>query len=251
VAERYQRLQRAQRLSDRVAVEIEQLIQQHELQPGERLPAERDLGDSFGVSRTVIREAVRALAAKGLVEVRPGGGTLVRQPTAAIVTDALTFVIRSAPGTGLAQLREVRHVFEPAIAERAAARRTQEDVRAMEYELARMRDPATSAEDWARADVVFHAALARATHNPIFGIIMNAIQDLLLEIRLLAVQLPGTREKGFHHHEAVLRAIRDGNSEAARRAMIAHLREATATQIKATARKPASETPRQARRRKA
>jgi GntR family transcriptional repressor for pyruvate dehydrogenase complex len=250
VASRYQPLERAQRLSDRVATEIEQLIRQHELQPGERLPAERELGDAFGVSRTVIREAVRALAAKGRVEVRPGGGTIVRQPTAAIVTDALTFVLGAAPDTGLAHLREVRRVFEPAIAEMAAARRTQEDLRAMEYELARMRDPATSAEDWAQADVVFHAALARATHNPIFGIIMNAIHDLLIEVRLLAIALPGTREKSFHHHEAVLRAVRDGNAEAARRAMIAHLREAMATQMKATARQSGVEMPPAARRRR-
>ena len=236
MASRYQPLERALRLSDRVTSQIEQLIHDRELQPGDRLPAERDLGDAFGVSRTVIREAVRALAAKGLVEVRPGGGTIVRQPSAAIVSDALTFVLRSAPGAGLAHLREVRRVFEPPIAELAAVRRTEEDLRALEYELAHMRDPGTSAEEWAHADVVFHAALARATHNPIFGIIMNSIMDLLIEVRLLAVQLPETRQKSFHHHEELLRAVREGNASAARRAMVAHLREATATQLEATAR---------------
>lgn len=253
---RYQPLERAQRLSDRVAFQIEQLINDRELHPGDRLPAERDLGDAFGVSRTVIREAVRALAAKGLVEVRPGGGTTVRQPSESLVSDALTFVLRTSPGAGLAHLREVRRVFEPPLAELAATRRTDEDLRAMEYELARMRDPHTSAEEWAEADVIFHAAVARATHNPVFGIILNSIQDLSIEARLLAVRLPETRQKGFHHHEAVLKAIRDGNAEAARRAMVAHLREATATQLKATAARhsedpPARSLPSRAKRRQA
>ncbi|MBV9353926.1 MAG: FadR family transcriptional regulator [Chloroflexi bacterium] len=232
---RYQPLERTPRLSDRVGLQIEQLISESELQPGDRLPAERELGDAFGVSRTVVREAVRALVAKGLVEVRPGGGTVVRQPSAAIVSDALTFLLKSAPGgAALGHLREARRVLEPALAELAAARRTDDDIRAMEHELLRMRDPKTSAEDWAHADVQFHAAIARATHNPIFGIILHSIQDLLLEVRLIAVELPETRQKGSSHHEHVLKAIREGNTSAARRAMSIHLREAEMTQLKAT-----------------
>jgi GntR family transcriptional repressor for pyruvate dehydrogenase complex len=234
VAPLYRPLGRPGRLSDRVADEIAELVVERRLEPGDRLPAERELGEAFAVSRTVIREAFRTLAAKGLVEVRPGGGAIVRRPSSGLVSDALSLVLRSTPdGNALAHLREVRRIVEPDLVALAAERRTDDDLRALRRQLDVMADPATSSVAWAHADVGFHTALAQAAHNPVFDIILSSIQELMLEARLLAVQLPDTRAKALRHHQSIYQAIAEGSTTAARRAMEAHLREAEATQRRA------------------
>ncbi len=220
----YERLDRAERLSDRVTERIQQLIAERALEPGERLPAERELCEAFGVSRTVIREAIRALVAKGLVVVQPGSGTVVRKPSASMVSDALSLVLRAtSDGIRLRDLHEVRWIFEPEIAARAAERRTEDDLRAMREQLERM---SPEYADWRAADVEFHAALARAAHNPIFRILLNSMQDMLREVRDLAFQLPDTRTTAIYHHTAIFEAVSAGDSAAARAAMEAHLRQA-------------------------
>lgn len=224
-------LDRPSRLSDRVSSQLEELIGDGSLRSGDRLPPERELGEQFGVSRTVIREAVRALVAKGLLEVRAGAGTVVRHPSSGIVSEALARVLRTEPGAATyASLRQVRGSLEPDIAALAAARRRDDELRQMRHELDIMRNSETSPIDWAAADVGFHAALARASRNPIYGIILNSIQDLLLEVRLLADQLPDTRAKALHYHERIYKAVEAGSAVDARKAMVAHLREAAATQ---------------------
>lgn len=230
----YRPLGRPGRLSDRVADEIQGLVVERRLAPGDRLPAERDLGEAFAVSRTVIREAIRTLAAKGLVEVRAGGGAHVRQPSSGMVSDALSLVLRATPdGSGLSHLREVRRVVEPDLTALAAERRTDMDLRSLKQHLDIMADPASAPEVWARADVDFHTALAQAAHNPVFGIVLSSIQELMLEARLLAIQLPETRGKALRHHQHIYQAITEGDASAARKAMAAHLREAEATQRRA------------------
>ena len=230
----YRPLGRPGRLADRVADEIQGLVVERRLEPGDRLPAERELGEAFAVSRTVIREAIRTLAAKGLVEVRPGGGAVVRRPSSGTVTDALSLLLRSTPdGDALIHLREFRRVVEPDLVALAAERRTDEDLRALRHHLDVMADLDVPPPAWARADVDFHTALAQAAHNPVFGIVLTSIQELMLEARLLAIQLPDTRAKALRHHEHIYQAIAEGNASAARKAMAAHLREAEETQRKA------------------
>lgn len=220
----FTRLDRAERLSDRVADEIQELIVERKLQLGDRLPAERELGEAFGVSRTVIREAIRALVAKGLLDVQPGNGTVVRQPSPSMVSDALAYVLRGTPGgIPFRHAHELRCILEPEIAFRAAERRTEDDLAALEHQLERM---LVSEIDWVAADVAFHAALAQAAHNPIFGIVLDSIQDVLLEIRRLGALLPETRVNGARHHRAILEAVAAGDAEAARAAMMAHLKQA-------------------------
>src|SRR5947208_15331599 len=90
----FSRIRRGARLSDRVAAQLQESIVTRGLQPGDRLPSERELGDQFGVSRTVIREAVRALAAKGVIEVRTGSGLRVAAVNAAAVSEAISLYLR-------------------------------------------------------------------------------------------------------------------------------------------------------------
>ena len=88
-------VEREETLASRVAGQMESLIVQQRLQPGDRLPAERELAHQFGVSRTVVREAVRALAARGLLEVKAGSGTLVRTPSAHTVAQSMALYLRA------------------------------------------------------------------------------------------------------------------------------------------------------------
>lgn len=224
-----------QRLSESVAEQILHLIAEHELQPGDRLPGERRLVETFGVSRTVVREAIRSLVVRGLVDVRPGGGAVVKRPSTGFLSDALVQILKSSPGgITYAHLREVRRLVEPDLAALAATRHTDDEIRAMEHELEVMRRAETADDAWARADVAFHSTLARATHNPLFGIVLGSVHDLQLEVRLLAIKLPETRGKALHHHTRILEAVRAGDSAGARRAMLAHLGEAEETQRQAT-----------------
>src|SRR5689334_10607565 len=87
-------VQREETLASRVTGQLETLIVQRHLQPGDRLPAERDLAQQFGVSRTVVREAVRALVAKSLLEVQPGSGTHIRSPSAQSVSQSMALFLR-------------------------------------------------------------------------------------------------------------------------------------------------------------
>jgi DNA-binding FadR family transcriptional regulator len=172
---------------------------------------------------------------------------VVRRPSSGLVSETLSLVLRAIPdGDALDHLREVRRVVEPGLVALAAERRTPADLQALRRELEVMADPTTPAEVWARADVGFHTALAQAAHNPVFGIVLSSIQELMLEARLLAIQLPDTRGKALRHHQHILDAIERGDASAARRAMAAHLREAEATQrraIRAVGRPPRGISP--------
>src|SRR4029434_1284654 len=112
-------------LANRVTKEIEGLIIDGRIEMGRRLPSERDLADQFGVSRTVVREAVRGLVAKGLLEVRPGSGTIVRSPTCGAVTQSLTLFLLAGQSDlelDYTNVHEIRRVLEIEIAGLAAER---------------------------------------------------------------------------------------------------------------------------------
>lgn len=136
----YSKVQREATLSTRVSDQIQELIVKSHLQPGDRLSSERELGERLGVSRTVIREAVRGLSAKGLLQVSPGrAGTTVRLPSAASVSESMTLFLRAGrTQMDFAKLQEVRRVLEVSISGYAAERRTDEDLRRLHENLGQM-----------------------------------------------------------------------------------------------------------------
>jgi len=214
-------------LVDQVAGQLEALVIENALQAGALLPPERELCELLGVSRTVVREAVRSLVARGLLEVRQGRGTLVRSPDPALASQVITHMLR---GNGAGQIafprvHEVRRLLEVEIAGLAAERRTEDDLRDI---AALLRDTASASdpETWARADVAFHARLAGATHNLLFPVLLGAMAEVLMELRLTAARLPETQATAQGYHEDVYAAIRDRSPAAARKAMLRHMTEA-------------------------
>src|SRR5207253_8878368 len=113
---------RTSRLYEQIVKQIEESILKGELKPGDQLPAERELAQQFGVSRTAVREAVKTLREKGLVESYSGRGTFITNGTSQAIKQSLDFMMRIGPQDGLVQLAEVAQILEPEIVARAASR---------------------------------------------------------------------------------------------------------------------------------
>jgi DNA-binding FadR family transcriptional regulator len=175
----------------------------------------------LGASRSVVREAVRVLADKGLVDARPKRGTVVlgRESWSLLDPDLLRWQYESRTDTAfLANLAEVRSIIEPAAAGLAAVRRTDEDLAVMRAALAEMEDPAASPEAIVHADLAFHRGLLLATHNDLLQRMELVIQTALRSRDELVHQSEGV-ENSAPAHRTVLEAVEATDTPAATAAM--------------------------------
>lgn len=219
----FPRIAREPRLSDKVADLLLQGIVANGLKPGDRLPSERELGEQFGVSRTVIREAVRALAAKGVIEARTGSGLRVAAVDAAAVSESMRLFLHGHTGIDYEQVHEVRTTLEIQVAGLAASRATEVDVERLGRLCDRMAEVAEDAEASSREDVAFHRGVAEATHNPLYVVMLDSIADVMLEIRRATLGLKGRPGKGVRAHRQILARIAAHDAPGAREAMRKHL----------------------------
>lgn len=221
----YHPLDREPTLASRATSQLQALIVSRHLKPGARLPSERELGESLGVSRTVIREAVRALTAKGLLEVRVGAGTFVRQPSVDVISELLSIFMShtSAGDISHGHVHEMRRVLEIEMAGLAAQRRDESDLAEMRRLVEEVAKPGISAEDYVRADVGFHKALARASKNPLFPIVLTSIEDLLVNVRVAARHDPDAQSLAVTFHARILTEVEKQSVSGARAAMEEHL----------------------------
>jgi len=222
-------IQRSERLSDQVADRLLERIVSERLAPGSRMPSERELGDQFGVSRTVIREAVRDLAARGVLEVRSGSGLRVGRLDVTPILASMNVFLRWR-GLGYGHVNEVRTAIETQTARAAAARATDDDVADMRASVARTGDfegrtDPEAIEAAAVEDVEFHRLVARATQNPLFLVMLDSIGDVLLEIRRATVGIPGRVALARTHHARVLDRVAARDQAGAEAAMRDHLAE--------------------------
>lgn len=214
----------SRRLYEKIVEQIQSQIVGGKLRPGDRLPAERDLAEKFHVSRTAVREAVKTLREKGLVEGHPGRGTFVTDGTASAMRGSLGLMMKIGGTNGASNLAEVREIFEPEIAALAAKNATKEQIALMREAVAAMDEKLNDAEAFVEADLNFHLALARATQNTLIPSLIDPIVDLLREERKGTFQRGGALH-GQQHHKRILEAISQRNAEAARAAMRAHLKQ--------------------------
>jgi GntR family transcriptional repressor for pyruvate dehydrogenase complex len=219
----FDHVQREKKLSDKVAdLMLERILSSH-LQVGDRLPSERELGEQFGVSRTVIREAVRALLAKGVLEVRAGSGLRVAAVGAATVSESMNLYVRGAT-LDFEHVHEVRRMLETHVAALAAERATDADVEQLESVHAEMETAVeTDVETAALVDVEFHRSIARATHNELYLVLLDAIGQSQIELRRSNLGQGGSGPLTITHHLAILTAIRERDPDQAREAMQTHL----------------------------
>lgn len=216
---------RTSRLYEQIVQQIEDTILKGNLKPGDQLPAERDLAEQFGVSRTAVREAVKALREKGLVEAYTGRGTFVTNGTLHAIRQSLDLMVKIGQADGATQLVEVREILEPEIAALAAERAEEQHLAALREAVAIMDASLEDAEAFIEADLDFHLALAEAAGNPIILSLIDSIVGLLREQRLGTFETPGGPQRGQYYHRRILSAIETRNAEQARSEMRAHLQQ--------------------------
>jgi GntR family transcriptional repressor for pyruvate dehydrogenase complex len=218
-------VERAPRLSDTVAAEILSTILERGLRVGDRLPSERELGEQFGVSRTVVREAVRSLVARGVIDSRVGSGLHVAEANPESVTSSMSLFLRIGRTIEYEKIHEVRAAIETQVAEYAAARATDDEVERLREVCERMAEVLDDIELASDADVAFHQELARAAHNELFGIMLDSIGDILYEIRRSTMDIPGSGAKGLRAHRRIFEGVAARDPSRARQAMVKHLDE--------------------------
>ncbi len=216
------------RLYELIVQQVEESILKGQLKPGDQLPAERDLAQRFGVSRTAVREAVKALREKGLVEAYSGRGTFVTNGTSQAIRQSLDLMIRINQQEGWTHLAELRQMLEPEIAALAAPRIEEQLLTTMRDAVAAMDRSLHDPDAYVEADLDFHLALAEAAGNPLILSLLDSIVGLLREQRSRIFNVDGGPERGQFHHKRILAAIEHRDANAAREAMRAHLKQVLA-----------------------
>jgi GntR family transcriptional regulator, transcriptional repressor for pyruvate dehydrogenase complex len=221
---RFDRIPDNRALSERITSQISDAIVSGRLKPGDRLPPERELAEQFGVSRTVVRDAIKMLSGRGVLQVRRGAGIFVAtaEETAMGRLGQLANVL-PLQGAGLRDLFDVRKVLEAQGAEWAAQRRSAHHVERLR---GIVEDAHRYAEDLtvlSERDAQFHVAVAEASQNLVLVRVMFTLLDLLAAARRESLSIPGRPELSLSQHENVLREIEARDPEAARLAMLEHL----------------------------
>jgi DNA-binding FadR family transcriptional regulator len=217
---------RATRLHAHVVDDIVGSIVSGELAPGALLPSEPEMSANFGVSRTVIREALRILGAKGLIDVRHGSGTRVTAPHEWDPLDASILAVRRERGqlgAVLKDLIEARGIIECEVAALAAVRHDASDRRRIEALLATMRAALDRPDEFIEADAGFHDSLVAASGNRVLMRMMEPVHELVHFGQSLTNTIPGTLARALHDHEAIADAVFARDTERAREAMRLHL----------------------------
>ena len=215
-----------QRLHERVVQQLVQQIVGGGFVPGDALPTEPELAQQFGVSRTVVREAVRVLASKGLVAVRQGSGMWVQAPDSWDHLDPLIMFeqVRAQGDEALLdELIETRRILETEVAALAAERRTEEDLRTLEASLEGMERAKEDAEAYTRQDLVFHEAVLAASRNRLLREALRPVANVMQAGRFIAVRRADVIARSLPSHYAICAAIAAHDVAGAREAMRRHI----------------------------
>lgn len=210
-----------------VAKRLLEIFTRGDIEPGTRLPPERQLATTLGVGRSAVREALAALEILGIVEVRPGSGTYLRGATSELLPQTLSWgLMIGAPRT--IELIEVRGALEIYAARLAATRISDEALERLGQHVDDMRANATDLKAFVEADLQFHAELARSIDNTVLLDLLSSIRSLLRVWVDRAVQQPEEAKAAIGEHAAVYAAIATRDPDAAASAMAVHMNTAGA-----------------------
>jgi GntR family transcriptional repressor for pyruvate dehydrogenase complex len=185
------------------------------------MPSTRILAEEYGVSRLFLREVLAGLQRQGLIETFPGKGIYVRKPSMLNAARNVHTTIRQSTATAR-DLIEARGNLEEQCAALAAERATTEDIAQMEFALKAL-DDANGLIPMAQADIAFHSLLAKSTHNPVLQIMFGSITTLAFDTMLRSLSDPEIYKEGAPLHYTILKAVKNRDGLAARRAMSKHI----------------------------
>lgn len=211
------------RMADLVSSQLKESIFQGGYQPGERIPVEHELVEIFGVSRVIVREAIRNLEHAGLIEIKRGhkGGAFVLPMKHNAVSQVIKDVLRLGNAT-VADIMEVRLDMEPLVAGLAAERAEPKDIEMLAKGVEGM--PEEPGDEYVKWNVNFHRLLAKCCHNPMYDILVNILMDFTEEL-ILKIK---PSERILHDttsHADLLMLVRNGDVEGTRRKMFSHLED--------------------------
>ena len=211
-----------------VVKQIRTLIEKGKLKRGDQLPTERELSETFKVSRTTVREAIFSLEAVKLVERRQGNGTYVIASSEEALVQPLAASLFHEKDD-LIDIFSLRKIIEPEIAQLASENATPEEIGELEDILKEQETERANAENSVRMDANFHHLLARMAKNRILERLLSALVDLLGKTRERYLQTEERKQKSLQGHRNILAAIQNGSGTAARQAMRRHLEDVEAT----------------------
>jgi DNA-binding FadR family transcriptional regulator len=215
---RFERL----KLRDQVVDALIEMIEEGGLRPGDAFPSERALVDQFGVSRTVIREAMSALEVRGILGIDQGKRPRVASNSGSALRDELRLIARVEPDA-LWDLFEVRKMFEVEVAALTAARQDPTAIASMRDAVRRMREHIVEPEGYVDADVEFHNALLVGSGNRVLERLLRPVTELMLTSRMITASRRRPTRAALAEHEAILAAVERSDPKAAGEAMRRHL----------------------------
>ncbi|NLD58127.1 MAG: FadR family transcriptional regulator [Clostridiales bacterium] len=189
---------------------------------GQRLPSEQHLAERYQVSRTIMREALKLLKERGLVDSRAGSGAYITHPEAQNISDMLARIIK-LDGISFHDIYDLRSVFEIAAIRRAVERVTEAELAEMEQLLEKLKD--RSLETGARRDLdfEFHLAIARASRNPLLALMVGTMSNVFKEIITAGIFVKGGIDDGIKRHQRILDALKARSADRAAHMMYSHL----------------------------
>lgn len=207
-----------------IVAQLKDLIAQGRIKPGDKLPPERELAELFRASRNSVRDAMRVLGQMGLIDSRQGDGTYVRSVTPEELTEPLAVLLLQSRNQ-MRELWEVRRLLEPAVAEFAAARASEDELAELASILEAQRRKVESGFLALEEDTAFHYLIAQAARNDVIVRVMDTLVDLLQQVRERSLQRGDRPVRSLRGHQRILEALRRRDPTAARAEMLQHLRE--------------------------
>jgi GntR family transcriptional repressor for pyruvate dehydrogenase complex len=211
-------------LATQIARRLVEYIISGEIEPGERMPSERQLAEAFGVGRSAMREALKSLSLIGLIDVRQGDGTYLKRADAALLPQIIEWGLLIGEQRTL-DLVEARQCIESDIAGLAALRRTEDDLADLERIIQRM-ERSVNDDAFVEADVAFHLKLAEVARNSVLRDIHSSIQALLRAWIGRVIHAADSTSPSFAEHPPILEAVRAGDPSRAKQAMETHMASA-------------------------
>lgn len=209
------------------------LISEGALIPGGRLPAERDLADTFGVSRSSLRQALKVLETMGVISQRVGDGTYLNAGAPSILSESMEFLIL-LDGISFYELMEARLIVEPELVARAAIRATADDLVELGAVHASMEQSRNDSPSFVEADLLFHRTLFRISGNRVCSVMFTVVHQSVHKLMAVTAALVDP-EHTLMLHRRIITAIRKGDAHEARRRMVEHLQDATSLLAKTAA----------------